>query len=350
MRLEIEVLFQPLSDLRFAIQRNPYATTATTEDNSLVMSHTFDSLTFYACVLDTPAEILRSQNPGIDGTVLSHMVQVANMNNFSFHNVFKCFKFPKPSLSSSAANTHRFDILNSVRRIWLQVSPEPAAEGLEGFGCRDWTQSVVYAYSKAMCNYFIDAQWNYVNCVMGFDPNAEGELAWERFRHSRTHHNAVWQDREWQGDRYDFMTCACVLTWAYDTDFMDRYRIMERQIVSYKIEWAADYSDDAYKAQDFGQTGSAPTFTASKWAPNKTYSSGAEAVSAFTMESEAIVWANQLGEASVTEPAPIAYLGAFPGSIGVLDAMALTRDFLTDGVYGRIAMQGEPQVDRIPPR
>ena len=166
MRLEIEILFQPLSDLRFAVQRNPYASSSTEGDNALVMSHTFDSLTFYACVLNTPAEILSSQNPGIDATVLSHMAQAANMNNFLFHNVFKCFKFSKPSLSSSAANTHRFDILNSVRRIWLQVCPEPVQEGTAHFGCRDWTQSVVYAYAKAYCNYFIDAQWNYVNCVM----------------------------------------------------------------------------------------------------------------------------------------------------------------------------------------
>ena len=150
------------------------------------------------------------------------------------------------------------------------------------------------------------------------------------------------------------MNRVCILSWAFDTDYLDRYRIMEKQIVNYDIQYTVDRgSSNQFIDYDPSTADNAkvlPTYSTTVQGAPTRYTKDDLQSFIWTHESEAIVWANQLGEASAMEPAPIAYLGAFPGSLGVLDAMALTRDFLTDGMYGRLAMQGEPQVDRIPPR
>ena len=247
MQLEIVVDFLE-NDLEYCIQRNPVvkssATALTVGESTINFSKAFDALSFYACVLDSPREILRAQNPGIDGTVLSHMAQVANMNNFSFHNTFKVAVLDSPSIGTTSVSPNiavqRFNVQNHVRRIWLQICPKPIENKKVGFGVRDWSSSPVKAYKFARCNYFIDSAWDHTNVEMGKNPNEGGLMAWQRYQQSRIHHTAPWSDRNYKGDQYDFMNRVCILSWSYDTDYLDRYRIMEKQIVNYDIQYTVD--------------------------------------------------------------------------------------------------------------
>ena len=291
--MRLEMTFKLLEqNLEYCVQRNPVRTSSqtalTTAQNTLAFSKKFDALTFYACVLDSPAEILRAQNPGVDGTVLSHLAQVRNMTNYSFHNKFRLHRFANPDISGNV-NVMQFNVLNHVRRIWFQICPRAIENKKTGLGTVDWTASAVRVYKMARYNYFQDAEWDYSDVEMGDSPNQGGMLAWQRFQHSRIHHNPVWQDRIWQGGQKDFMLRSNILTWSYDTDYMDRHRIMEKQVVNYKIEVSVNPGvDKKFIADSPAKATSAKVYNAPGDQTLKFEKADVDGY-IWTMESEAIV-------------------------------------------------------------
>ena len=66
------------------------------------------------------------------------------------------------------------------------------------------------------------------------------------------------------------MLRTCILTWSYDEDELDRYRISKRQLVNYKVEFAVDLNalrEDVKKLKyDYLQTiTSGGTIPSTEW-------------------------------------------------------------------------------------
>ena len=327
----LKMTIQLIKDLRYCIQRNPYTNVPANgadiqlldeDDYKLKFDFQFDSLRFHACVLNSPREITRAHNPAVDATLYSHLTQIAGLQRFSFHNKIRCYLYDsEQDVLKGNQVVIRFDTENDLRRIWLQSVWVPPEVGNAKLGVVDWKgENPFYGYVNARCNYFLDSDWDYSNTRMGRMPNEGGELAWRRYSASV---GGV-------ANREDFMQRFCALTWAYDADKLNRYRINLKQVVNYKVEFKI--KTDCIRGDPANLQ-----FNRSKYI--FTYGPRTSKIQTYvwTLQSEAITWANQMGEAGAFEIAPMAEIATYPGVQNPADLMSLSRDYLIDGMYGRSA-------------
>ena len=307
-----------------------------------------DALVFHACYLATVPEWTRAHRPGADLTLLSYLQQVAGVVNRFFYSQIRVFTFDTPRLDG-VPNKYFFSCMNHLRRIWFRCVPVvdlPSVEDVDtsggGLGCRDWQHSAVYAYSRARCNYHAAPQWDYLEpVVMGDEPNEGGQLAWMRYVQS-------WGVVPSAEARYDFMQRLSTLTWAYDTDSLEgAARIKDIQLVNYQLE--VTVQPEGVRADPLRTTRTSATW------PNEfvdvPYKSHDLVAMIWTLENRGLEWQNQLGEASIDEPAPIAQIDRFwepPSECREeRDVVAGDNGYSSRGVgYGRKPPGGGSHVER----